>query len=176
MSGGAKAGKSGLTWEAWVKSIAQGQGFEIQPYKSRAKWPVPPESRRILWTHAPYKTIYHSEKKPRKTSTEFVIECKGELARIECKWQNTSGSVDEKYPFMFLNAVVTMEEPIVVLALEGKYFKKGRGLAIHEWLKDALKNPPAWLAADVHARMKTRELHVHDFYSFQDWFLERFPA
>lgn len=61
-------------------------------------------------------------------STEYVVECNGEKVRIECKWQSGPGTVDEKYPFMYLNAVLTMEEDTVVFALGGEYFenKKGR--------------------------------------------------
>ena len=48
---------------------------------------------------------------------------------IECKWQQKSGSVDEKYPFLYHNIVKTGVPTIVVLDGDG-YKPKAK-----EWLK-----------------------------------------
>lgn len=177
MSGGAEANESGLTWESWVKTVASSQGFVIKNHRERANYIVPVAERRVVWTHAPYETIFHNvkEQKPTKTSTEFVVECGSDQVRIECKWQSTSGSVDEKYPFMFLNAVLTMKEPTVVLALGGEYFESGRGKEVRDWLSDSCAHPPAWLSAEVREKLKTRQLMVKNPNNFAKWFRERFP-
>lgn len=52
---------------------------------------------------------------------------------IECKWQQKSGSVDEKYPFLYHNIVKTGIPTIVVLDGDG-YKPKAK-----EWLKSLVK-------------------------------------
>ena len=53
---------------------------------------------------------------------------------IECKWQQASGSVDEKYPFLILNIMKTGVPTIVLL--DGGGYK----LAAKEWLENQV-NP-----------------------------------
>lgn len=48
---------------------------------------------------------------------------------IECKWQQSSGSVDEKYPFTLFN-IYKIGVPTIIL-LDGNGYKK----AAMEWLK-----------------------------------------
>ena len=48
---------------------------------------------------------------------------------IECKWQQSSGSVDEKYPFTIFN-IFKINVPTIIL-LDGGGYKK----AAMEWLK-----------------------------------------
>ncbi len=177
MSGGAAANESGLTWEGWVRNMANLQGFSVLNHRERETCEILIPERRIVWTHVPYKTIFHNTKSqsPAKTSTEYVVESGSEQARIECKWQGVSGSVDEKYPFMFLNAVLTMTEPTVILALGGSYFEEGRGREVYKWLENACLKPPEWLAEDVRASMMKREIRVLNPNSFAGWFRKRFP-
>ena len=63
MSGGAEANRSGLTWEAWVKTLAESQDFSIRKHALRDSCTIPVQERRIVWTHVPYKTIFHNLKK-----------------------------------------------------------------------------------------------------------------
>jgi PD-(D/E)XK nuclease superfamily domain len=176
MSGGSEANKSGLTWEAWVKTLAEKQNFSVRNYSLRAECSTPIVDRRIVWTHAPYKTIFHNTKKPRKTSTEYLVECGTDLVRIECKWQGVSGSVDEKYPFMYLNAALTMTEDTVVFALGGEYFEHGKGDEVREWLRNVCAEPPDWFSNEIRERLKQRELLVLTTNTFAKWFRERFPS
>jgi hypothetical protein len=80
---------------------------------------------------APYTTLYGSE-----GTTEFMIRAEnaehtpefpienapGQLVcRIECKWQQTAGSVDEKFPYLYLSCVEAMpEKNIIILHGGGK--------------------------------------------------------
>lgn len=48
---------------------------------------------------------------------------------IECKWQQSNGSVDEKYPFTVFN-IIKIGVPTIIL-LDGKGYKK----AAKVWLK-----------------------------------------
>ncbi len=175
MSGGSEANKSGLTWEAWVRTLALQQGFEVKKYAARETCDIAMDQRRIVWTHAPYKTIFHVKKTPRRTATEYVVECGAVLARIECKWQGVAGSVDEKYPFMYLNAALTMEEPIVVFALGGEYFEHGKGREVRDWLIEVCTNPPTWFSDEVRARLQQRQLLVLTPNTFAKWFQAAFP-
>ena len=175
MSGGAEANRSGLTWEAWVKTLADKQGFTLTNHALRASCMIPIASRRVVWTHAPYTTIYHGVKNPSKASTEYVVECGADRVRIECKWQGAAGSVDEKYPFMYLNAALTMLEPTVIFALGGEYFETGKGAEVREWLRQVCANPPDWFSEEVRARLQMRELLVLTPNTFAKWFRERFP-
>ncbi len=176
MSGGAEANRSGLTWEAWIKTLAERQDFTIHHHNQRAACTIPVEQRRIVWTHAPYKTIFHNIKQPSRASTEYMVECGADQVRIECKWQGVAGSVDEKYPFMYLNAVLTMTEGTVVFALGGDYFEDGKGSEVREWLRNACANPPLWFSTEVRESMSRRQLIVLTTNSFAKWFRERFPA
>jgi len=175
MSGGAEANQSGLTWEAWVKTLADRQGFGIMNHSARATCPIPIPLRRIVWTHAPYRTIFQSIKHPSRASTEYLVECGSDQVRIECKWQGVAGSVDEKYPFMFLNAALTMQENTVVFALGGEYFETGKGLEVRNWLTDACSNPPIWFSDEIRSCLSKRQLLVLTPNTFAKWFRDRFP-
>jgi hypothetical protein len=61
--------------------------------------------------------IYHPQKWPEKLI-------------IECKWQQASGSVDEKYPYNVLNIREKYPSPCVIL-LDGEGYKTGAA----EWLR-----------------------------------------
>jgi hypothetical protein len=70
---------------------------------------------RLLIKNAPYKSIYGCASR-----SEFlyihhpVVSC-----RIECRWQETPGSVDEKMPYIFLNARYAMPEKNVWIIVDG---------------------------------------------------------
>ena len=55
--------------------------------------------------------------------------------RIECKWQQSSGSVDEKLPHLYLSAVDAIPEDNVIILIDGNGFRDG---AI-AWLRNAVK-------------------------------------
>jgi hypothetical protein len=43
----------------------------------------------------------------------------GVHVRIECKWQQSAGSVDEKLPYLYLNAIESMPEDHVIIVYGG---------------------------------------------------------
>ena len=93
--------------------------------------------------NVPFTTIYGSEGK-----TEFVIyDTKTERSiRVESKYQATAGSVDEKYPYMLLNAISQYPEKEVILIVDGGGYKPGsrqwlKTQLSSNWLKDALIAP-----------------------------------
>ena len=122
---------SGPILEGTIKSTFGGKGFEIVKYSD---WSKNKENYgdELLLTHVPYDTIYDHQ-----GATEFlVISKKNDLKiRIECKWQQSGGSVDEKLPYLYLNAIEKMPEENIIIVIDGEGWKRG---AI-PWLKNAVK-------------------------------------
>jgi hypothetical protein len=87
-------------------------------------------SKELLLTDAPYTSIYGHQGK-----TEFLLQSKrlNRSTRIECKWQQSSGSVDEKFRYLYLNCVFAMPENEVVIVLDGR----GAKPAAVAWLRNA---------------------------------------
>lgn len=130
MSQGAFASNQGGMLESTVKSVLQRHGFEIVAHSDYKKKPEK-YGHDLLLTNMPYDTIYNH-----KGKTEFLLVSeKYQLKiRIECKWQQSSGSVDEKLPYLYLNCIETMPETKIIIVIDGDGWKKG---AI-AWLKTAV--------------------------------------
>jgi hypothetical protein len=131
MEKGAISNTTGNQLEQAVKSVLTGKGFELTTYRI---WEKNPEnfSKEILLENAPFITVYNH-----KGNTEFLLlsEKYHLKIRIECKWQQVSGSVDEKLPYLYLNAIEAMPEQDILILIDGAGWKPG---AI-KWLKDAVK-------------------------------------
>ncbi|MBU2445683.1 MAG: 4-diphosphocytidyl-2C-methyl-D-erythritol kinase [Bacteroidetes bacterium] len=127
-----RATSSGNLLEQTVKTICRQKGFKIEKYKD---WKKKPEKygNELLLTDVPYDTIYKHTGK-----TEFLLKSSryNLEIRIECKWQQVSGSVDEKLPYLYLNSIEAMPEKHIVIVIDGKGWKTG---AI-PWLKEAAAN------------------------------------
>lgn len=120
---------SGNLLEQTVKTVCQQKGFKILRY---SQWKKNPEKygQELLLTNVPYETIYKHYGK-----TEFLLKSAryGLEIRIECKWQQVAGSVDEKLPYLYLNSIEAMPEKHIVVVIDGEGWKAG---AI-PWLKEA---------------------------------------
>ena len=125
-----KASITGNILEKQVQSLFLEKGFEIVNYskwiKDKTKF-----GKELLLKHVPYNSIYNH-----RGYTEFLLISKklNKEIRIECKWQQSSGSVDEKLPYLFLNATTKMMEKEVMIIIDGGGWKDG---AI-PWLKDSV--------------------------------------
>lgn len=88
--------------------------------------------KELLLEYVPFTTIYEH-----KGNTEFLLlsEKYTLKMRIECKWQQVSGSVDEKLPYLYLNIIEAMPEDTVMILIDGAGFKQGA----LKWLKEAVK-------------------------------------
>ena len=106
MAKGANSNTTGSQLEVAVKTVLAGKSFELVNYrvwdKNREKY-----GDELLLENVPFTTVYEH-----KGNTEFLlISKKYDLQiRIECKWQQTAGSVDEKLPYLYLNAIEAMPE------------------------------------------------------------------
>ncbi|MCX7929007.1 MAG: 4-diphosphocytidyl-2C-methyl-D-erythritol kinase [Patescibacteria group bacterium] len=130
MEKGTKSNITGNQLEAAVKTVLTGKGFELLNYrvweKNKKKY-----GEELLLENVPFTTIYKH-----KGNTEFLlISKKYDLSiRIECKWQQVAGSVDEKLPYLYLNTIEAMPENLIMILIDGAGWKSG---AI-KWLKDAV--------------------------------------
>jgi len=131
MDKGTKSNVTGNQLEVAVKTVLQGKGFEIINYRI---WEKNKENygNELLLENVPFTTIYEH-----KGNTEFLLKSKkyGLEIRIECKWQQVAGSVDEKLPYVYLNAIEAMPESTIMILIDGDGWKQG---AI-KWLKDAVE-------------------------------------
>jgi hypothetical protein len=133
IQGGSRANTSGNTLEASIGAVIQSKGFEVVNYKL---WEKNKDryGKELLLCNVPYETIYGHNGK-----TEFVLlsEVDELEIRIECKWQQSAGSVDEKYPYLYMNCMQMPEEHIFII-IDGGGAKDG---AV-EWLRSAPINYP----------------------------------
>ncbi len=131
MKKGSKTNITGTQLEKAVQTVLVEKGFDIEMY---SKWSKNPNnySNEILLKNVPFETIYKH-----KGRTEFLLLSKKYdlKIRIECKWQQKAGSVDEKLPYLYLNTIEAMPENDIMILIDGDGFKKGA----KKWLREAVK-------------------------------------
>ena len=127
-----EATKTGSILEESVQKVFESYGFTIIKYREWEKAPLL-HGEELVLLNAPYETIYGHN-----GNMEFLVRSKkfNLNLRIECKWQQSSGSVDEKFPYLYLNCIETIKENDIFIILGGKGQKQG---AIN-WLKHAKEN------------------------------------
>lgn len=151
---GAQANRTGKTLEEFVVGVFKSHGFEIINYPTYIKREGDPSFTHGEWLvrRAPYTTIYgHAGK------TEFLVVSKDQqmVFRIECKWQQSSGSVDEKFPYVIENCKV-MQEHMIIILVDGGACKAG-ALA---WLKQA---------AEKCKKENSKDIRVFNMTEFMKW-------
>ena len=141
--GGAIANRQGNILEQQVRQAFASHGFrevafaEYEKLASGSTLPGVPVPD-LLVRRVPYQSIYGH-----RGVTEFlaVSASRGLAIRIECKWQQSQGSVDEKFPYLYLNCIQAMPEREIILLIDGNGYKPG-ALA---WLKQAVASQDAKL-------------------------------
>ncbi len=123
------ANSSGHTLESAIISTFTSKKFTVVSY---CKYIKDPEKygKELLLKNIPFTTIYMH-----RGQTEFLVKSdKYQLEiRIECKWQQSSGSVDEKFPYLYLNCIEKMPEEKIFIIVDGSGAKQGS----LNWLKQA---------------------------------------
>ncbi|MCC6690502.1 MAG: 4-diphosphocytidyl-2C-methyl-D-erythritol kinase, partial [Bacteroidia bacterium] len=111
----------------------------------------------LLLENVPFVTVYEH-----KGNTEFLLISKkyNLRIRIECKWQQSAGSVDEKLPYLYLNTIEAMPEKSIMILIDGGGWKTG---AI-KWLKDAVKQNKYTIKAN-----KDKQILVFNLADFFTW-------
>jgi hypothetical protein len=151
-SSGRKANKTGNRLQKFVEEILKERGYvEFWNYKKQVF-----ANRKMLGgkqfaaqVHIG-ETIYDKSRK-----CDFLVINRDKFPNdliIECKWQQSHGTVDEKYPYLIFNIVKT-GIPTVIL-LDGD----GYTPAAKAWLKDQV-NPKGALIAVWDMKEFSREVN-----------------
>jgi len=131
MAKGKSANITGNQLEIAVQTVLLNKGFEIEMYR---KWEKKPKNygKELLLKNVPFETIYGHH-----GNTEFLLlsEKHNLRIRIECKWQQSAGSVDEKLPYLYLNTIEAMPEKDIMILIDGDGFKAGA----KTWLRNAVQ-------------------------------------
>lgn len=109
--GGQRSAKSGRILEDHVEKTVT-DWFPTMPIK---RW----DNTCSLLSDGLYKAVPFTSIYNKVSKTEFVLVLGGEQIRIECKWQSSAGTVDEKYPYMFLNMLQCGQKRVIFL-VDGK--------------------------------------------------------
>ncbi len=152
---GLYANQFGGMLETVVVSVLESKGFQLISYKDYRV--SPDSSEELLIKNMPFTTIYGHP-----GMTEFLLKSKkyNLQMRIECKWQQVAGSVDEKFPYLYLNCIEAMPENDILILVDGTGAKKGS----LQWLKDACKNK-----LYVSDRNKFKNIQVMSTTEFIKW-------
>lgn len=132
MKQGTKANYTGNVLENFIENRLNERGYtyvDKKKFKPAIYLGQPIYTRQMVICKGIYGTdvkcdfiLFHPEKHP-----ECLI--------IESKWQQSSGSVDEKYPYLVLN--IQMKYPHkAIIVLDGDGYKKGA----LDWLKTQIGN------------------------------------
>lgn len=131
-TGGGRANRSGNTLENMVEGLLIGHGYAKLSAKEFASHALAKEPIFMAQVFVG-KTIYETRMKvdffvfhPSKYQDGLIIEC---------KWQQSAGSVDEKYPYLVANLLASEKASVIVL--DGGGYKPGAKL----WLeRQSLEN------------------------------------
>lgn len=130
-SQGAQANRNGKTAEATIYCILKERGYSVDRQVKIGE-----------------RSIYDSE-----IIVDIMVYPGGNLPDgliIESKWQETGGSVDEKYPYLVENIKACYPMPCIII-LDGNGYKRGAG---------------TWLRSQVDGK---KLLHVFSFAEFLSW-------
>ena len=161
LSQGAKANMTGKIFENQCKPLFEEYGFILldnaKYEKLKAKNQLPDK---YVILNAPFTTIYNH-----KGKTEFVIvdNTLNKRIRVENKYQSAAGSVDEKYPYVLLNAIEAYPENEIIIVIDGGGYKDGA----LEWIKTKVKDN--WLDYK-----STKKIEIMSIIEFNNWFFKTF--
>jgi len=127
VAAGRNANKNGQTLQNKVMRIFSRKGVQTVNY--RHYWKMAKQNKSILLKNVPYLNIAGA-----RTYSEFVLlhqKLKMPI-RIECKWQSSQGTLDEKLFLLYHNMTLCVREPVVIVIVDG-------GGARDEWI-NWLKN------------------------------------
>ena len=102
---------SGQSFEKTVESIIESTGISSLDYSNADEYK---NLSNALVKRVPFQSIYN-----KKSKTEFVLCTKGRKIRIECKFQATRGSADEKFTYAYLNAIESQPEEEIIFVIDG---------------------------------------------------------
>lgn len=156
-SQGAKANMNGKIFETMCIPIFEAHNFIVLNHSEYLR--LQPKPARCVIKNAPFHSIYNHIGK-----TEFLIICDDRRIRVEDKYQQSAGSVDEKFVYMYLNSVYAYEENEIILIIDGGGYKPGA----RQWVVDAVNNN------FLDYKKRGKEIHVFTIIEFLKWFNSNF--
>lgn len=116
-----------------LEYIFRSHGYHVYTESEFSKLDVKPDNYVIKGSR--YRSIYHHYAR-----SEFkVVNYEKDIRlRIEIKIQKSSGSVDEKFPYLYLNTIYGHEEDVLII-LDGGGYKPGS----KKWLEEKVESQ--WL-------------------------------
>ena len=127
---GQKAATNGAQFEGIIESAICGI-LRIKSEKWTPQASVIAKDMNLLWKNVPYVSIYGTN-----CRSEFVLNYNDRKIRIECKYQESSGSVDEKLPYLMMNFTREVPEDETIIIIEGDGFRP----AAVSWLRESCIN------------------------------------
>lgn len=125
MQQGYEANHSGKFLEDTLRRELSNRGFLFLDHRSDQN-NLDLFEPRVVVRHVPYISLYG-----RESRSEFVITIGNRKIRVECRWQEKHGSVDEKFPYLLRNAIEHMPETEVLILYGGN----GARREAVDWLK-----------------------------------------
>lgn len=138
-----------------IEALLINYGFKIFDFSERHN--IDSGIDKLVIRNPEYISIYKKSAK----NTFLIIDYDKEIRkRVEVKLQTTSGSVDQKFPFLYLNAALALpEQDDMIFILEGK----GYSNQSLKWLKEVSEN--GWL---LEKGKKINVMSLGEFYEFID--------
>ncbi len=159
---GGMANINGGVFERMMIPLFSSAGFEVfsagDLNKRRVQEHIATLTRYII-RNATYTTIYGSDGR-----TEFLIVDGERRIRVEAKYQAAAGSVDEKYPYMYLNGVYAYPENEIIFVVDGGGYKPGA----RTWLQQRIDEN--WLDF----RSAGKDIRLMSMVEFVNWFNHEF--
>lgn len=131
VSAGSKANRHGKKLENCVLSTFLSEGYIAVNYNEYEKNMKKYENKPLIIKNVPYVSIFGSNCKSEFVALNPLINLN---VRIECKWQQTKGTADEKLTTALMNAVEQKEKNIILLIDGG-----GQRESVVNWLKQQSK-------------------------------------
>jgi hypothetical protein len=152
---GALANKNGKKLEDAIEGLALQMGCVVIDYRDWINNHIlfaRQDHSEVLVRNFPYKTIYGNDGRMEFYLSSERLQFKG---RIECRYQTVSGSVDEKFPYLYMNCISEDHPLDTIVIAEGKGAKKG---AV-QWFKQQAAQAP-----------KDRSILILTLEEFVKWF------
>lgn len=152
MTQGYEANHSGKFLENIVEREFRARGFICRSFDEDGD-NLDMFASKVIVRGVPYTSIYNC-----MSRSEFVVTDHSRKIRVECRWQESSGSVDEKFPYLLRNAIERMPEYEILILLGGDG-------ARHEAVN--------WLKAEA-AKIISKKIYVLNINEFPRWVRQEF--
>lgn len=154
------ANKSGQRFETIVSQLLEQNGFDVQMHSGYEgdKTELHKVDYRLALRQPPYTTLYGS---PGRSDFVLLVPELDDAVWIETKRMSVSGSLDEKLPHVYLNALAAIPGRHVIILLDGDGWRDG---AI-EWIK-AASHDRRW---KDFANYPDKRIDVVDVAEFKGW-------